>query len=288
MRYDGMVYRPPSEAYSLIVQLTVGCSQNGCAFCDMYKDKKFYIRPLDDVLDDFREARSAYSRIGRIFLADGDALICRADYLHAVLDFIRTYIPECERVTSYASPRSLLTKTADELASLHSAGLDMLYLGLESGCDDVLSYMNKGATSEEIVRACVMGRDAGFKMSVTVISGLGGVEMWERHAVDTARAVTAMKPDYLGALTLSVRPGTELERKERSGEFKTLSPEAALAELKLMIDGIDAEGCVFRSNHVSNYVAVGGTFNRDKAAMIAQIDRALREGGYVARRLSTM
>lgn len=288
MRYEETVYRPPSEAYSLIVQVTIGCSQNFCHFCDMYKNKKFRIRPLDEVLDDFREARATYSHIGRIFLADGDALICRTDYLISILDFIKANIPECERVTSYASPRSLLTKSHEDLVRIRRHGLEMLYLGLESGCDEVLTLMNKGATRDEIIKAGGMAKDAGYKLSVTVITGLGGERLREAHAIDSASAVSAMKPDYLGALTLSVMPGTVLYDMVKSGEFKLLSPEAALEESMMMIERIDAEGCVFRSNHISNYVNVHGTFNRDRASMIAQIKNALSGDDYIVRRIAQL
>ena len=195
MRYEGRVFRPPSEAYSLIVQATVGCSHNKCTFCDMYKEKQFHLRPLDQVLEDFDIARRTYQHIDRVFLADGDALIRKTSDLVAILEHIRKVIPECTRVTSYGSPVSILTKSPEDLALLRSLGLKMIYLGLESGCDDVLTHINKGATVDEIVAAGQKVKAAGMKVSVTAISGLGGTEMWKEHALGTEDAFTRMKPD---------------------------------------------------------------------------------------------
>ena len=183
MRYYGSVYRPPSEAYSLIVQVTYGCSHNTCAFCSMYKEKRFAIRPLEEVLEDFRLARRTYARVGRIFLADGDALVRKASELYTILDTIRELFPECERVTSYASPASIRIRTEEELRTLRDKGLTMVYMGLESGCDDVLRLMNKGHMSAEIVEMGQKVRRCGMALSVTAITGLGGPELLERHAI---------------------------------------------------------------------------------------------------------
>jgi radical SAM superfamily enzyme YgiQ (UPF0313 family) len=288
MRYEGAVYRPPSEAYSLIIQATVGCSHNGCHFCNMYKDKSFHVRPIADVMEDFREARSMYTYIDRIFIADGDALIYKTEDLLTILDYIRQYIPECKRVTSYATPRSLLLKSQEELDLLHERGLEMLYLGLESGCDEILTYMNKGATAAEITLAGQKAKKAGFSLSITILSGLGGTEKWKEHAIETGKVLSAIRPDFIGEMTLNIIPGTVLHKKVQSGEFQTLSPEAILEETKVLIENIDAPGCVFRSNHVSNYVNIRGTFNEGKADMIAQLDAALERGHFKERHYTNM
>ena len=183
MRYEGRVFRPPSEAYSLIVQVTVGCSHNKCTFCDMYKEKRFHLRKLEDVLEDFNIARRQYRYIERVFLADGDALIRKTEDLAVILKHIRKIIPECRRVTSYGSPKSILTKSPEDLALLHSLGLEMIYLGLESGNEQVLKHINKGVTVEDIVRAGQMVKDAGMKLSVTAISGLGKASVSSRMRV---------------------------------------------------------------------------------------------------------
>ena len=184
MRYKGSVYRPPSEAYSLIVQVTYGCSHNTCAFCSMYKEKHFAIRPLEEVLEDFRIARGVYRRVDRVFLADGDALVRKANELYTILDTIRELFPECERVTSYASPASIRIRTEEELRTLRDKGLTMVYMGLESGCDDVLKRMRKGHMSAEIVEMGRKVRRCGMALSVTAITGLGGPELLERHAIE--------------------------------------------------------------------------------------------------------
>ena len=280
MRYEGRVFRPPSEAYSLIVQVTVGCSHNKCTFCDMYKEKRFHLRKLEDVLEDFNIARRQYRYIERVFLADGDALIRKTEDLAVILKHIRKVIPECRRVTSYGSPKSILTKSPEDLALLHSLGLEMIYLGLESGNEQVLKHINKGLTVEDIVRAGQMVKDAGMKLSVTAISGLGGTEMWKEHAIDTAKAFSRMKPDYIGLLTLMFEGDVPLRRECEEGKFHLLTAPQVAKETLLMLEHIDSEGSVFRSNHASNYLMLKGTLNRDREAMCEQIRRALERGGY--------
>lgn len=280
MRYEGRVFRPPSEAYSLIVQVTVGCSHNKCTFCDMYKEKRFHLRKLEDVLEDFNIARRQYRYIERVFLADGDALIRKTEDLAVILKHIRKIIPECRRVTSYGSPKSILTKSPEDLALLHSLGLEMIYLGLESGNEQVLKHINKGVTVEDIVRAGQMVKDAGMKLSVTAISGLGGTEMWKEHAIDTAKAFSRMNPDYIGLLTLMFEGDVPLRRECEEGKFHLLTAPQVAKETLLMLEHIDSEGSVFRSNHASNYLTLKGTLNRDREAMCEQIRTALERGGY--------
>lgn len=276
MRYYGSVYRPPSEAYSLIVQVTYGCSHNTCAFCGMYKEKHFALRPLAEVLEDFHLARQYYRNVGRIFLADGDALIRKVSDLVTILDTIRELFPECERVSSYASPTSLQIRTDEELQLLRDKGLTLLYMGLESGCDDVLKLMRKGHTSAEIVECGQKVKRNGIGLSVTAITGLGGPELMEAHAVDTAKALNAMNPEYIGILTLVVEDGTPLRDWVREGKFHLLTPAQVLQETKLMVESFDSPGSVFRMNHASNYLSLKGTLNEDKEAMLAQIRRAER------------
>ena len=274
MRYYGSVYRPPSEAYSLIVQVTYGCSHNTCAFCGMYKEKRFALRPLAEVLEDFHLARQYYRNVGRIFLADGDALIRKVSDLVTILDTIRELFPECERVSSYASPSSLQIRTDEELQLLRDKGLTLRYMGLESGCDDVLKLMRKGHTSAEIVECGQKVKRNGIGLSVTAITGLGGPELMEAHAVDTAKALNAMNPEYIGILTLVVEDGTPLQDWVQEGKFHLLTPAQVLQETKLRVESFDSPGSVFRMNHASNYLSLKGTLNEDKEAMLAQIRRA--------------
>ena len=279
MRYKGKVYRPPSEAYSLIIQVTYGCSHNRCAFCDMYDDKHFALRPMEEIREDFRLARQVYRRVERVFLADGDALMRKTDELLEILAMVYSLFPECQRVTCYASPRSLQVKTDDELRQLRENGLKMVYMGLESGCDAVLERMRKGHTAAAIVAAGQKARQAGLALSVTAISGLGSRELLRDHAVDTARALSAMKPEYIGLLTLMVEPGTPLEQWVREGSFRVLGPAEILQETALLLDHIDSEGSVFRMNHASNDLTLKGTLNRDLPALRQQVQEGLMGHG---------
>lgn len=274
MRYYGSVYRPPSEAYSLIVQVTYGCSHNTCAFCSMYKEKRFALRPLEEVLEDFRIARQTYRHVDKVFLADGDALVRKAGELYTILDTIRELFPECQRVTSYASPSSIRIRTDEELRTLREKGLTMVYMGLESGCDEVLKLMRKGHGAAEIIEMGQKVRRNGIALSVTAITGLGGPMLLERHAVETAEAFNAMNPEYIGMLTLMVEPGTPLYTWVHDGSFRLLTQPQVLEETRLLVERLDSPGSVFRMNHASNYLVLKGTLNGDREAMLRTIDAA--------------
>lgn len=277
MRYLGSVYRPPSEAHSLIVQVTYGCSHNTCAFCSMYKEKRFAVRPLAEVLEDFHAARKVYPRVDKVFLADGDALVRKASELATILDTVRELFPECQRVTCYASPSSIRIRTDAELEMLRVKGLTMVYMGLESGCDEVLKRMCKGHMSDEIIAMGQKVRKSGIALSVTAITGLGGPELLERHAVETAEAFNAMNPEYIGMLTLMVEPETPLYDWVGDGTFRLLTRPEVLRETRLLVEHLDSPGSVFRMNHASNYLDLRGTLNGDREAMLAEIDRAERD-----------
>jgi radical SAM superfamily enzyme YgiQ (UPF0313 family) len=276
MQYSGSVYRPPSEAYSLIVQVTLGCSHNKCAFCNMYKDKQFSIVDIEQVMEDLAWARERYSRIERIFLADGDALILPMEHLLRILHFIRKNIPECTRVATYASPKSILRKTPEELRTLREAGLSMGYLGLETGNDMLLQKINKGVTVAQQIEAAQKLKAAGMTLSVTAINGLGGTEDWEAHAVDTAKALSAMRADYAALLTLRIYTGTPMAEWIREGKLTQPNPMELIRETRLLLSEIDSPGTVFRSNHASNYLVLAGTLNEDRSALIAKCDAALQ------------
>ena len=277
MRYLGDVYRPPSEARSLIVQVTYGCSHNTCAFCSMYKAKRFALRPLDEILEDFHSARQVYPHVRRIFLADGDALVRKAEELYTVLDTISSLFPECERVSCYASPSSLHLRTEEELKILREKGLALVYMGLESGCDEVLTRMRKGHDAAYIVAMGQKARRCGLALSVTAITGLGGPELLEHHARETAAAFNAMNPEYIGMLTLMVEPGTPLFDWVKDGSFRLLSPVQVLDETEQLLNALDSPGTVFRMNHASNYLDLRGTLNDDRDALLASIRRARQD-----------
>lgn len=281
MNYQGIVYRPPSEAGSLIVQVTIGCSQNGCTFCSMYKDKNFHIRNIDEILTDFKEARGLYKNINKIFLADGDALICRFDMLIKILDFIKEYFPECKQISCYASAKSILLKSEEELKTLKDKGLKMVYLGLESGSNKILKRVKKSVTTKEMIEAANKIHNAGIMLSVTAISGLGGYELWEEHAVETGKTLSIMNPEYIGLLTLMIEPGVPLENEIKNGTFKVMDPYDILKETKLLIENLNCDNAVFRANHASNYVNLKGTINKDKKELINKLNDALEGKEYI-------
>lgn len=279
VRYKGKVYRPPSEAYSLIIQVTYGCSHNRCAFCDMYDDKHFAMRPMEEIREDFEQAHRVYRRVERVFLADGDALMRKTDDLVQILGLIYGLFPECQRVTCYASPTSLQIKSEEELRLLREKGLKMVYMGLESGCDAVLERMDKGHTAAQIIAAGQKARRSGLQLSVTAISGLGSRELWREHAVETAQAFNAMNPEYIGLLTLMVEPGTPLEKWVREGSFYVLKPVEVMQEMELFLQHIDSPGSVFRMNHASNYLTLKGTLNQDRERLLQQVRQGLAGRG---------
>ena len=275
MNYDGMIYRPPSEAYSLILQVTVGCAYNHCTFCTMYKEKSFHVKPLREVEEDLKEARSYYgNRSLRIFLADGDALVLSQEKLCTILRLCRQYFPKTERITSYGTAQDILRKSKEELQELHELGLDMIYLGAESGSPEILEHIHKGVTVEEYVRAAERLRGSGIRLSVTLISGLGGQKMLEEHAVASAKLITAMKPDYLGFLTLLLEPGAPMLQEVKAGTMQLLTPAQVLEEMELFLTHVDSKGTVFRSNHASNYISLAGNLNRDIPAMLEKIQKS--------------
>ncbi len=276
MRYEGNIYRPPSEARSLLVQVTIGCAHNRCTFCSMFKDKKFRVRNMDDVIEDLAEARKRYRTVRRIFLCDGDALCLSMDKLMRILDYIGKNFPECEQINVYGSPQDVLRKTPEELEKLRDAGVRIIYIGAESGSDIVLEAVEKGATADEMIEAVRKIEDAGIAASVTFISGLGGSPLWEEHAIKTGEMISRMEPSYVGLLTLMLEPGAPLTDDVRKGKFKILSPEEVVAETMLMLKHIDvSKECIFRSNHASNYISLRGTLPGDKDMMMGQLRQAM-------------
>ena len=280
MRYVGDIYRPPSEAYSLLVQVTIGCSHNKCTFCNMFKEKQFKVRNPEEVLEDLAWARSHYSRVERIFLCDGDALCLANHKLIRILDYIRENFPECGRVTTYGRATDALRKTDEELRELREHGMTMVYLGAESGSSRVLEMVNKGETREQLIQGVKRLENAGIKTSVTFISGLAGPDMWEEHAIETGKMIAEMNASYVSLLTLMLQPPAPMLEDYRSGKFKLLSPEEVLAETCLMLKyAKPSKPCVFRSNHASNYVSLRGNLPADNENMIASLKRCMEDRG---------
>jgi radical SAM superfamily enzyme YgiQ (UPF0313 family) len=276
--HEGIVIRPPSEAGSFLLPITVGCSHNKCTFCLPYKFTKFKVRPFESVKEDIELAARYNPGIRRVFLCDGDAMCLATDDLARVLDSLNESLPRLERVGIYANAGDILTKTREELSTLSSKKLTMAYLGLESGNDEILKRVRKGATAEEMVQSVRRAEDAGIRSSVIVLLGLGSNAMSRRHAEDSAQVVSRMNPSYLSALTLMLLPGTPLFRDYEKGDFEIMNPVSILQELRWLLDGVDVEGpCVFRTNHASNYLPVGGNLPEGKEQMLDIIDRGLAD-----------
>lgn len=276
MRYEGNIFRPPSEAYSLLVQVTVGCTHNKCTFCSMYKDKQFHIRKLEDVLEDLAWARRHYARVERIFLCDGDALALSVNKLMPILNYIRENFPECERVTAYARAEDALRKTDEELKQLYEAGLTMAYVGAESGSEKVLEDIHKGETRQQLIDGVKKIEASGMKASVTFISGLAGKAGWEEHAIESGKMISEMSPSYVALLTLIVDPSVPMAKDIESGKMELLSAEEVMKETLLMLENTEVtRKCVFRSNHASNYLSLKGNLPDDKERMMEQIREAM-------------
>ena len=285
MRYEGSVYRPPSEARSLIIQVTIGCSHNTCTFCSMYKDKKFRIRHKEEIFMDLDEMAESYGELPlRIFLADGDALVLKTEDLLEILFFIRIKFPFCQRVTAYATAKDILRKTEEELSALKKAGLSMVYVGAESGDPVILTHVKKDVTEEEMIQAADKLKKSGIQLSLTLISGLGGKERLREHALESARLVSAMKPEYLGFLTLMLEESAPILKEIRAGDMTLLSPDDVMEEMKIFLSHVDSEGTVFRANHASNYLALKGTLNGDIPAMLARVEEAEKNQRYKSER----
>jgi len=279
MRYDPPVYRPPSEASSLILQISLGCSHNACTFCGMYKGKKYRVKSWPEIESDILSAKQIYPEAKRIFLGDGNALAMENRLLIKIIKKLHLEFPNLERIGIYAGPKDILLKQPEALKELSESGLGIVYLGLESGSDRVLNMVRKGVSATQMVEAGRKVLDAGLALSVTVIIGLGGAELSEEHAAETASTVSAINPTYLGALTLMALEDTPLYEKIRLGEFKLLTPAQGLREVKLMLEKVSLSNCIFRSNHASNYFPLKGILNQDKAALISLLERSLSEPG---------
>ena len=273
LNYAEPVYRPPSEAKSLIFQVTLGCSFTQCSFCDMYRNKEYSEKTWDEVTAEIDLMAKQLPDTTRIFLADGDAINISTDYMVQIVEYLYNSFPKLERVSCYTMPMNLLKKTPEELKKMREAGLKMLYLGIESGSDIILKKITKGATAETIIRACRKAIETGFTLSCIIILGLGGKTHSKEHIKETARVVSASSPHYLGTLTLILETGVKQEFLTKFGEeFHPINDEEALIELHDLVEQIDVkEKMLFRANHGSNAYNIAGTFPDEKNAMLEKI-----------------
>ena len=276
MRYEGNIYRPPGEARSYLLQVTVGCSHNACTFCGMYKDKRYHVRSLEDIFEDIALAKRYYGDVNRIFLCDGDAVAMDTDDLLAVLERLYQTFPSLERVNAYAGPRSTLNKSDEELAQLRRAGLVRLYLGVETGSDALLKSICKGVDAAEMLLAGQKMVAAGFDLWTMVLIGLAGPgEASRAHALDTAAMINAMKPRHLSALTYIPERGTRLGNAVARGEFTLLNARQALEETRLLLEHLDVNPLHFTSDHASNYLPLKGGLPEDRERLLHLLDEAL-------------
>jgi radical SAM superfamily enzyme YgiQ (UPF0313 family) len=275
-RYHGNVIRPPSEADSLILQVMYGCSHGKCAFCGAYLGKSFRLRAVDAVKEDIQNLEEGLKKhANRVFLCDGDVLALPISRMLEVLDSLRAELPGLTRVSGYANAHSLQRYTIDELREIREHGLELLYVGLESGDDTTLVHSGKGLSSGQMVRSFLRAKEAGMALSVTAILGLGGVARSAQHALATGQALTAIDPQYIGILSLMIEPGTRAEEAVRRDQLVVPSARSLLRELRDMIAETNVTHALLRTNHASDYLALSGTLPDDKPAMLAVLDEIL-------------
>lgn len=278
IRYVEPIIRPPSEADALILQATLGCSHNRCAFCVTYQSKPFRVRPRAELFAEIDWAGREMPEINKVFLGDGDALALSTERLLEILDRLRSRLPSLRRVTAYASPGNFRTKSIADLKRLRDAGLSLLYIGVESGDDEILKRIDKGVTSDEMVNLCAKPREAGIKIFATTVLGLGGPQLSKRHAENTARLLDRLRPRFASALTLTLLPRKpSFEEVWSDSSWRLLTPEEFLVECRQLIAGIESNGMLFYTDHASNYVPLRGTLQKDKARMLDALDEALRD-----------
>ncbi len=277
--YDTPVYRPPSEADSFILRVTRGCAHNHCTYCNMYRGVKFEKLSDEQIM---RQIAIAYSvdreGVRKVFLADGDALVLETERLLKILNTLKKYFPNLEKVASYAAPGDILRKSVDELRQLREAGLQLLYYGMESGDSQTLKDIRKGVNGDQSIEVGKKVKEAGMQLSIMIILGIAGVPGSERHALATAHAINEIKPDFLSALSLMLYRGSELKDQFERGEFQPLPPYGLMEELKMIVEHLDlpeTENMIFRSNHVSNYIRLAATLPREKDLLLQDIQRSI-------------
>lgn len=279
LHYEGTLYRPPSEADSLILQATIGCSYNECSFCGMYREKRFRVRPLAELEAEIESVRAAIgpTSVRRVFLADGDALVAKASFLSTLLTRLRAAFPELQRVSCYASPQALAVRSEAEMRALREQGLTLYYLGVESGDDEVLARLVKGVDAAGMVRVAAKASAAGVKLSTMILLGAGGRARSLEHAAASARVINRIQPRYVSTLVVTPALGTPLMEERARGEFEELEPLELARELRAFLAGLELRGALFRSNHASNYLALAGSLPKDQAQLVANLDALLAD-----------
>ena len=276
MRYEGQIYRPPSEADSYILQATIGCSWNHCTYCDMYREKEFRVRDLDETLADIQTAgRSFGDNVTKVFVADGDALVLDLPHWEAILPACRDAFPRMKRVSAYATALNINDKSVDDLKRLRELGLSLLYMGPETGDDVTFKRIAKGSSFDEHVEAARRAHEAGMKVSAIFLLGAGGTERSREHADGSAKLITEMDPEFVSALTLTVIPGTPIDKMQAQGKFTLPTVTRMLEELRTIVAEASPTDAVFRTNHASNYLPLAGRLPQDRERIVAALDKAL-------------
>jgi len=277
MRYEGTIYRPPSEAHSLLIQATIGCPHNKCTFCSMYKGSRFKVRPVQEIKEDLLEARNYYGEyIESIFFPDGNTIIMKTDQLADIFNYAHELFPELQRITIYGSARFVNKKSQEDLTLLKKAGLSRIHMGMESGDDTTLQHIKKGTNSEEIIAAGLKLKNAGIQTSEYYLVGIAGKARWKEHAENSARVLSAFSPDFIRLRTFAPEPGTPILEEIQSGTFKYLSPHEALQEIRILVENLHCENSMVLSDHITNYWNINGLIPRDRDKMLAELDRALK------------
>lgn len=286
--YSTPLYRPPSEARSLIIQVTEGCSHNKCRFCYMYKCKDFRIKSKEEIIEHIKWLKEYDKKPERIFLADGNVLCLKTEKILDLLNYIKTEFPTSKRISSYSGPLDILRKSDEELRTIRKAGIELLYMGVESGSDNILALMQKGVNQAQMIEAGQKAVRAGFKLSCMIISGLGGTEHMHEHAVESAKVISAINPHYFSLLRLVVEEKSELADDIKQGKFHLLTPLEVLDENIIMLENMELNNCIFRANHVSNHVNQAGTLNQDKDMLVAKLKKLRDSGDFIPMEYDTL
>lgn len=276
IQYNEPVFRPPGEAQSAILQATIGCSWNKCAFCEMYTSKKFSVRPFEQVKSDIEKLAKIYSGVRKVFLADGNAFVLSTNKLVPILEEINTKFGKIQRISSYALPKDIISKPEDELLQLRNMGLKLLYIGIETGDDELLKIIHKGETFKSTVEGIQKAHNAGIETSIMIINGLGGKKYSHQHTVRSAEIINQINPKFLSTLTLSMPFGMEHFKSRFAGDYEQQSLKELFEELRIFIENLKVENTIFRSNHVSNNLILKGTMSKDKDLLLSQIDEAVQ------------
>ena len=277
LSYYEPLFRPPSEANSLIFQVTLGCSWNKCTFCEMYTSKKFRKKKEEEIFNEIESFRNFGNDVRKVFLADGNAFVLSFEKLSGILDKLNSSFPRLRRISAYTLPKDILSKSDDELKILVDKGLELLYIGIETGDNELLKLINKGETFESTLKALIKARKAGIKLSVMILNGLGGMKYSDQHSINSAKVVNEIQPEYLSTLVLSYPYGVDHYKQRFSGHFEELTKLELIAEMGKFINHLHLENTIFRSDHASNYLILKGILNRDKEELISRISRVLND-----------